>query len=109
MGLIDRMALQAKMRSILSVDAFAKIEVRLTPGEMSMISLDRNQVLKAALELPHEEQEALIVAIQEHRANIRRAELVEYSHQAALDVRSGKLKPQSVAEIMDQLDEPVDE
>jgi hypothetical protein len=44
-----------------------------------MISLDRNQVLKAALELPHEEQEALIVAIQEHRATIHRAELVEYS------------------------------
>jgi hypothetical protein len=35
------MALQAKMRSILSVDAFAKIEVRLTPGKISMISLDR--------------------------------------------------------------------
>jgi hypothetical protein len=76
---------------------------------MSMISLDRNQVLKAALELPHEEQEALIVAIQEHRATIRRVELVEYARQAALDVRSGKLKPQSVAEIMGQLDEPVDE
>jgi hypothetical protein len=35
------MAPQAKMRSILSVDAFAKIEVRLTPGKISMISLDR--------------------------------------------------------------------
>lgn len=88
---------------------FARIEGRLTPGKISMISLDRNQILKAALELPHEEQEALIVAIQEHRATIRRAELVEYAHQAALDVRSGKLKPQSVAEIMGQLDEPMDE
>jgi hypothetical protein len=28
------------MRSILSVDAFAKIEIRLTPGKISMISLD---------------------------------------------------------------------
>lgn len=74
-----------------------------------MISLDRSQVLKAALELPHEEQEALIVAIQEHRAIICRAALVEYSRQAALDVRSGKLKPQSVAEIMAELDEPMDE
>jgi hypothetical protein len=90
-------------------EEFAKIEVRLKPGKISMISLDRNQVLKAALELPYEEQEALIVAIQEHRAIIRRAELVEYAHQSALDVRSGKLKPQSVAEIMGQLDEPVDE
>jgi hypothetical protein len=74
-----------------------------------MISLDRNQVLKAALELPYEEQEALIAAIQEHRATIRRTELVEYARQTALDVRSGKLKPQSVAEIMGQLDEPMDE
>jgi hypothetical protein len=32
---------QSKVRSILSVDAFAKIEVRLTPGKISMISLDR--------------------------------------------------------------------
>jgi len=30
---------------------------------------------------------------------------LEYARQAALDVRSGKLKPQSVAEIMSQLDE----
>ena len=88
---------------------FARIEGRLTPGRISMISLDRNQILKAALELPHEEQEALIVAIQEHRATIRRAELVEYARQSALDVRSGKLKPQSVAEIMGHLDEPMDE
>jgi hypothetical protein len=92
-----------------SIDDFAKIEERLTPGNISMISLDRNQILKAALELPHEEQEALIVAIQEHRATIRRTELVEYARQAVLDVRSGKLKPQSVAEIMGQLDEPMDE
>jgi hypothetical protein len=31
---------QAEMRSIVSVDAFAKIEERLTPGKISMISLD---------------------------------------------------------------------
>ena len=74
-----------------------------------MISLDRNQILKAALELPHEAQAALILAIQEHQTTIRRTELVEYAHQAALDVRSRKLKPQSVAEIMGQLDEPMDE
>jgi hypothetical protein len=37
----DLMTPQAKMRSILSVDAFAKIEIRLTPGKISMISLDR--------------------------------------------------------------------
>jgi hypothetical protein len=36
----DLMTTQAKMRSILSVDGFAKIEVRLTPGKISMISLD---------------------------------------------------------------------
>jgi hypothetical protein len=33
------MSSQAKVRSILPVDAFAKIEVRLTPGKISMISL----------------------------------------------------------------------
>jgi hypothetical protein len=35
------MAPQSEMRAILSVDAFAKIEVRLTPRKISMISLDR--------------------------------------------------------------------
>jgi hypothetical protein len=35
------MTTQAKMRSILSIEDFAKIEVRLTPGKISMISLDR--------------------------------------------------------------------
>jgi uncharacterized protein (DUF1778 family) len=64
------------------------------------------QVMEAALELPSEEQEALITAIQAHKSEIRRAELVEYARQATLDVRSGKLKPQSVAEIMALLDEP---
>jgi hypothetical protein len=75
-----------------------------------------SQVLEAALELPREEQQALIVAIQEHQSasivphsKARQLELVECARQAALDVRSGKLKPQSVAEIMGQLDEPMDE
>jgi hypothetical protein len=67
------------------------------------------QVLEAALDLPHEEQEALVIAIQSHKSEIRRTELVEYARQAALDVRSGKLKSKSVAEIMSQLDEPIDE
>jgi hypothetical protein len=60
------------------------------------------QVLESALELPGEEQDALIAAIVEHK----RSQLVEYARQAALDVRSGKLRPQSVAAIMSQLDEP---
>jgi hypothetical protein len=75
-----------------------------------------SQVLEAALELPREEQQAPIVAIQEHQsANIsphsktRQLELVEYARQAALDVRSGKLKPRSVAKIMNQLDDRIDE
>jgi hypothetical protein len=75
-----------------------------------------SQVLEAALELPREEQQALIVAIQEHQsANVpphskaRQLELVEYALQAALDVRAGKLKPRSVAEIMNRLDDPIDE
>ena len=63
------------------------------------------QILEAALELPNEEQDALILAIREHK----RSELVRYAHQAQLDVRSGKLKPQSVAEIMSRLDRSVDE
>ncbi len=63
------------------------------------------QVLEAALDLPHEEQEALVIAIQTHKSEIRRTELAEYVRQAALDVRSGKLKPNSVAEIMSQ---PID-
>jgi hypothetical protein len=68
------------------------------------------QVMAAALELPSEEQEALITAIQAHKSEIRRAELVEYARQAVLDVRSGKLKPQSVAEIMARIDDdPSDE
>jgi Putative addiction module component len=52
------MAPQAKMRSILSVDAFAKIEVRLTPGKISMISLvgdslsSENRLTAEILSLP---------------------------------------------------------
>lgn len=38
-------------------------------------------------------------------AEYKRSRLVEYARQASLDVRSGKLKAQSVAEIMSQLDE----
>ena len=59
------------------------------------------QVLESALALPSEEQDALIAEIAEHK----RSQLVEYARQAALDARSGKLKPQSTAEIMSQLDE----
>ena len=62
------------------------------------------QVLEAALDLPDEEQEALVIAIRSHKSEIRRAELAEYATQASLDVRSGKLKPKSVAEIMSQLE-----
>jgi hypothetical protein len=58
------------------------------------------QVLEAALDLPHEEQEVLVIAIQSHKSELLRTELVEYARQAALDVRSGKLKSKSVAEIM---------
>jgi hypothetical protein len=65
------------------------------------------QVLEAALDLPPEEQEALVKAIRSHKSEIRRNELVEYARQAALDVRSGKLKPKSVAEIMSQLDDEI--
>jgi hypothetical protein len=60
------------------------------------------QVLEAALDLPSEEQEALVIAIQSHKSEIRRTELSEYARQSALDVRSGKLKSKSVAEIMSQ-------
>jgi hypothetical protein len=67
------------------------------------------QVLEAALDLPHEEQEALVKAIQSHKSEMLRTELVEYARQAALDVRSGELKSRSVAEIMGQLDESIDE
>ena len=62
------------------------------------------QVLEAALDLLHEEQEALVIAIQSHTSKILRTELGEYAWQAALDVRSGKLKPKSVAKIMSQLE-----
>jgi hypothetical protein len=65
-----------------------------------MITL--KQVLAAALDLPHEEQEALVIAIQTHKSEIRRIELAEYARQAALDVRSCKLKPKSAVEIMSQ-------
>jgi hypothetical protein len=64
------------------------------------------QILEAALELPWEEQEALMQAMQKKQSEIRQAELVEYAQQMKLEVRSGKLRPQSIAEIIGQLDEP---
>jgi hypothetical protein len=63
------------------------------------------QVLEAALDLPSEEQEALAAAVQTHKSEISRTELAEYARQASLDVRLGRLKPKSVAEIMSQLDD----
>jgi hypothetical protein len=45
--------------------------------------------------------------MQKNQSEIRRAELVEYAQQMKLEVRSGKLRPQSIAEIMGQLDEPL--
>jgi hypothetical protein len=63
------------------------------------------QILEAALELPREQQEALLDAMQKHKSEILRVELAAYAQQARLDVQSGKLKPKSVAEIMSQLDE----
>jgi hypothetical protein len=75
-----------------------------------------NQILAAALELPRAEQQALIIAIQEHQSaslqphsKASQLDLVDYARQAALDVRAGKLKPQSVTEIMSQLDKLVNE
>ncbi len=65
------------------------------------------QVLEAALDLSHEEQEALVIAIQTHKSEICRTELAGYARQAALDVRSGKLKPKSVVEIMSQVDDKI--
>ena len=62
------------------------------------------QRLEAALELPREEQDALLNAMQKHKSEICRVELAEYAQQARLDVQSGKLKSKSVAEIMSQLD-----
>ena len=67
------------------------------------------QILEAALELPREEQEALVTAIQNHKSEIGRSELAEYARQASLDVRSGKLRAKSVAEIMSQLDSQIDD
>jgi hypothetical protein len=45
--------------------------------------------------------------MQKKQSEIRRAELAEYAQQMKLEVRSGKLRPQSIAEIMGQLDEPL--
>jgi hypothetical protein len=65
------------------------------------------QVLEAALELPWEQQEALMQAMQKNQSEIRQAELMEYAQQMKLEVRSGQLRPQSISEIMGQLDEPL--
>jgi Flp pilus assembly protein TadB len=45
--------------------------------------------------------------MQKKQSEIRRAELAEYAQQMKLEVRSGKLCPQSISEIMGQLDEPL--
>jgi glycosyltransferase A (GT-A) superfamily protein (DUF2064 family) len=63
------------------------------------------QVIEAALNLPSEEQDALIAAIGERK----RSKLVTYARQAALDVKAGKLQTRSVAEIMSYVDEPDNE
>jgi hypothetical protein len=65
------------------------------------------QILEAALELPWQQQEALMQAMQKNQSEIRQPELMEYVQQMKLEVRSGKLRPQSISEIMRKLDEPL--
>ncbi len=65
------------------------------------------QVLEVSLDLPDGEQEALVIAIRSHKSETCRTELAEYARQAAIDVRSSKLKSQSVIEIMSQVDDEI--
>ena len=61
------------------------------------------QIIAEIAELSDEDIALLMTAIQQRESMIRQRELVEYARQAAVDLRNGKLKPQSVAEIMQDL------
>jgi hypothetical protein len=67
------------------------------------------QIIAEIAELSDEDIALLMTAIQQRESMIRQRELVEYARQAAVDLRTGKLKPQSVAEIMQDLREEMEE
>jgi hypothetical protein len=66
------------------------------------------QIIAEIAELSDEDIALLMTAIQQRESMIRQRELVEYARQAAVDLRIGKLKPQSVAEIMQDLREEME-
>jgi hypothetical protein len=66
------------------------------------------QIIAEIAELSDEDIALLMTAIQQRESMIRQRELVEYARQAAVDLRNGKLKPQSVAEIIQYLREEME-
>ena len=72
-----------------------------------MSTLD--QVLETALQLPYEQQEALIKILQHRHHQSRRAEISADAQQSLAEFRAGKFQPQSaqsaIAELRQFLDD----
>lgn len=67
------------------------------------------QIIAEIAELSGEDISLLMTAIQKRKSIISQRELVEYARQSAADFHSGKLKSQSVEEIMQDLREETEE
>ncbi len=66
-----------------------------------MITLD--EVLDAIMQLQPEKQDMLIDIVKKRRIESRRKEIATYGKKAIDDVRTGKLKPKPLNEIIEEL------
>jgi hypothetical protein len=74
-----------------------------------MATVTLNRVLELADKLPDEDQELLLDLLRRRRAEAWRKQLAADIRQARSDYRSGKLKSESVDELITRLHRSIDE
>ncbi|MDX2243900.1 MAG: hypothetical protein NW224_24755 [Leptolyngbyaceae cyanobacterium bins.302] len=67
------------------------------------------QVLETALQLPYEQQEMLIRILQNRHHENRRAEIAADATQSLADFRASKFQPQTAADVITALRQPLNE
>lgn len=72
-----------------------------------MVTLD--QAIDAAMQLPPEQQEMLMEIIHKRQVEARRQEIADDAQESLANFREGKLKPQSVPEIIEELRQAVED
>jgi hypothetical protein len=72
-----------------------------------MVTLE--QVLDTVMQLPLEQQEMLIEILHNRHIEQRREEIAQNAQEVLADFRGGKLKPQSVNDVITELRTTLDE